>query len=336
MPRPIRFVFSFGAALAVVLASLFVACGGARNDRRTRVSAPPPGVVVDASQERRDGVALPLEGSGATSVPPAGDGNTMGSTTGSGSTTSGSTGSGSTASGGTGSEGTGSGSSAGGGSSSGGSNTVPPPTGGSYPRGPTGRSLGALSPSECMAQLRSLGISHRVENGDRAREAIDAPVEPTGPIGGVTVTFAGRSATNRVMDCRLVLAIYAWSPALRAAGVTAIRHLSAFRPGAVVRTTGRPSGHARGLAFDPRYFTFRGDDAPFDILDDWQPRTRGAPPCEGPNGGESPRSRTIRRLTCDAIAAELFQVVVTPHHNDAHANHLHLEVVPGADWSWSA
>lgn len=325
MPSIPRLTFSLAAALAVALPTLLAACGGVQDDRQ-RVSAPPPGVYVDAAQERRDDVATPLEGSGAVSTPPAGGG------TGS---TSGTVGSGGTSgpASGSGASGSASGSGA---SSSGGSAGSAPPTGGSYAPGPTGRSIGALSPSACMAELRRLRIPHRVDDGAQAREAIDAPVEPTGPIGGVTVTFSGRRTLNRVMDCRLVLAIYAWSPSLRAAGVTAIRHLSAFRPGAVVATTGQPSGHSRGLAFDPRFFTFRGDDAPFDILDDWQPRTRGEPPCPGPSSGESARSRTVRRLTCEAIAAELFQVVVTPHHNDAHANHLHLEVVPGAEWSWSA
>jgi hypothetical protein len=27
-------------------------------------------------------------------------------------------------------------------------------------------------------------------------------------------------------------------------------------------------------------------------------------------------------------------VVVTPHHDDAHANHVHLEVVPDVPWTW--
>ena len=212
--------------------------------------------------------------------------------------------------------------------------------------GPTGRAIAELSAAQCRAQLRRLHIPHERSTDERARRVVEVPVVPTGPVGGIELEFEGRRALHRVMDCRLLLAIHAWAPLLRAAGVNRLRHLSAFRPGSVVRSTGRPSGHSRGLAFDPRFFEREGAD-PLDVLEDWQPRGRGEPPCgpepeEGeewaplPPPAEGEESGAIlRALVCEAVRRELFQVVVTPHHDDAHANHVHVEVVPGVDWSWT-
>lgn len=199
-------------------------------------------------------------------------------------------------------------------------------------RGVAPRAISNLSSAECMSQLRALGVSFESTTNRRARSDVEAPLMPSGRVGGVSIEFTGRRDQGRVIDCRLLLAIYAWAPALRARGVTRIRHLSGFRPGSRVRTTGRPSGHSRGLAFDPRFFDF-DDGRTFDILEDWEDRTRGGSLCEVKNEGAE--TAEVRALVCHAIDAGLFQVVVSPHHNDAHQNHLHLEVVPGATWTWN-
>jgi hypothetical protein len=67
------------------------------------------------------------------------------------------------------------------------------------------------------------------------------------------------------------------------------------------------------------------------VLTDWTSRERGAPPCVHPEGELGP-SAVLRRVVCRAIEADLFQVVVSPHHNDAHNNHVHLEVRPEVTW----
>lgn len=40
----------------------------------------------------------------------------------------------------------------------------------------------------------------------------------------------------------------------------------------------------------------------------------------------------MRSAVCAAVQRDLFQIVLTPHHDEAHANHVHLEVRPGVDW----
>jgi hypothetical protein len=42
----------------------------------------------------------------------------------------------------------------------------------------------------------------------------------------------------------------------------------------------------------------------------------------------------MRGVICAAVQRDLFQVVLTPHHDAAHANHVHLEIRPGVDWTY--
>jgi hypothetical protein len=37
---------------------------------------------------------------------------------------------------------------------------------------------------------------------------------------------------------------------------------------------------------------------------------------------------------CEAVERDLFQVVLTPHYDRAHQNHVHLELVPDVEWSF--
>lgn len=205
------------------------------------------------------------------------------------------------------------------------------------PTEPSQRHLPTLGPADyveldaraCLARVAELELPV----SQAGHDAVEGALVIEGPVGDVEWVFEGRRELHRIMDCRLVLALHAWAPALRAAGVKRVRHLSALRPSARVRTTGAPSGHARGLAVDPRFFE-REDGEVLDVLEDWSWRERGAPPCDPPLD-EPEASATLRRLVCAAIDADLFQVVVTPHHDDAHANHVHVEVVPGIDWRWA-
>ena len=192
---------------------------------------------------------------------------------------------------------------------------------------PEGRAIGRLSAPRCHTLLRDSGV--RFEPVEAA--GVTIPVRVQSRLGGVEVRSRGGEAVHEIMDCRLAVAILAWAPTLRAAGVERVLHYSTYRPGARVGGTGRISGHARGLAIDLSVVTAEGEET--DVLTGWESRARGAPPCHGEHS-ESVGSARLRRLVCDAVSADLFQVVLTPHYDRAHANHVHLEVVPRVTWSF--
>jgi len=157
------------------------------------------------------------------------------------------------------------------------------------------------------------------------------PLRLRGPIGGVDVVSNDKHAVYAILDCRLALALLSWAPILQRAGVTRIVHYSMYRPGARVAGSGHVSGHARGLAIDAARFQLR-DGTVVDVQSDWEERDHG-PPCPR-RGDEGWQSRLLRGLVCEAVDRELFQVVITPNHDHAHENHVHLERKPEVTWTY--
>ena len=158
---------------------------------------------------------------------------------------------------------------------------------------------------------------------------IDWPLALNGPVGGVQVRASEPGAPTEYLDCRLALALLAWAPRLRAQGVVSLTHYSMYRQDAVVGGTHKPSAHATGMAIDVGSLQLR-DGRALHVLTDWKQRTRGRDPCQHTRR-DSENGRMLRALVCDAAEHQLFQTVLTPHYDDAHANHVHLEVAPGAE-----
>jgi hypothetical protein len=191
--------------------------------------------------------------------------------------------------------------------------------------------LAAMPPATCYERLRTARVPFEPVAPDRAR-GVNAPLRLQGPIDGVEVTSRNGETLNAVLDCRLALALLAWAPSLRAAGVRRLEHYSIYRPGARTSRHGKLSGHARGLAIDAaRFHMMQGGT--LDVLTDWEERDRGGAPCPQ-RSHEARPSRVLRSMVCDAVARNLFQVVLTPHHDRAHENHVHLELKPEVSWTY--
>jgi hypothetical protein len=186
------------------------------------------------------------------------------------------------------------------------------------------------SPTACFGRLRDAGVAfEQLSSADAA--GVRMPLRLRGPIGGVDVVSNDKHAVYAILDCRLALALLSWAPILQRAGVTRIVHYSMYRPGARVAGSGHVSGHARGLAIDAARFQLR-DGTVVDVQSDWEERDHG-PPCPR-RGDEGWQSRLLRGLVCEAVDRELFQVVITPNHDHAHENHVHLERKPEVTWTY--
>jgi len=203
--------------------------------------------------------------------------------------------------------------------------SIAPPT--------NGRAIANLSSDACLAILRGNRVAFDVLDAEDA-PGVETPVRLRGPLGGVTIAPRNdpQRSPHAIVDCRLAVALLTWAPTLRAARVNEIEHYSAYRANARIGGRGAVSGHASAMALDAaRFHTDEG--VVFDVLVDWADRTRGEAPCT-PRDDEPPGSQLIRGVVCAAVHAELFQVVLTPHHDAAHQNHVHLELRPGVDWSF--
>lgn len=185
-------------------------------------------------------------------------------------------------------------------------------------------------PAACYAALEQRGV--RFERLPRSGlSGIKMPIRLLGKLGGIDVV-PSHSHKRSLLDCRLALALLSWAPSMRKAGVVSLEHLSIYRPGAHIRGGPRISGHAYALAIDAARFHMR-DGRVLDVLSDWEDRDRGDAPCLV-RSRESRDARLIRRVVCDAVAHNLFQVVLTPHYDSAHFNHVHLELKPDAEWTF--
>jgi hypothetical protein len=92
------------------------------------------------------------------------------------------------------------------------------------------------------------------------------------------------------------------------------------------------SQHNGGLALDAAKFT-KSDGTKLVVLDDFHGAI-GAQTC-GTGAGPHPvtaKGTEIRAILCEAVAAHLFNVVLTPNFNRPHRNHFHLEVMANKKW----
>ncbi|MET0387332.1 MAG: extensin family protein [Polyangiales bacterium] len=188
-----------------------------------------------------------------------------------------------------------------------------------------------VSTAACHAALREAGVAYQSVSS-AAGGVIAQPIVLLGPVGGVQVRGAGKiDAVTSHLDCRLALTLLAWAPLLRSRNVVGLEHYSMYRAEAVVGSSARASGHASGLAVDVAVIEL-GDGRKLSVLHDWANRARGGDPCG--SWPDHDAGKLLRELVCDAAARGLFQTIVTPHHNDAHANHVHLEITPERNAPW--
>jgi hypothetical protein len=196
---------------------------------------------------------------------------------------------------------------------------------------PVNEAQPAPHPAACRQALRSAGV-HFETLSAAAAPGVMMPIRLLGPIHGVDFEQLEHDATFAILDCRLGLALVAWSHDLRRARVRRVDYYSMYRPGARVGGNGPISGHAHALAIDAARFTL-DNGVTLAVLDDWEGRKRGQAPCPV-RRDETAGSRLLRAVTCAGIDSQLFQIVLTPHYNKAHDNHVHLERKPEVDWTY--
>ena len=201
----------------------------------------------------------------------------------------------------------------------------------------------ALDRDACFDELRARKIAFTLV--DTARGVL-APVRLPADVGGIVyrteLPAAERShAPWDVFDCRVVVALDNWSPKLLAWGFSEVILFSAWRPPPKTWPEGQQATrHPGALAVDVKKLV-RGTDpttnAPrSDIVveRDWAPHI-GAPVCGDaapPANPDTAEGREVRAIACEIEDARLFSVMLTPHYDRAHHNHLHLEITPGVTW----
>jgi hypothetical protein len=192
----------------------------------------------------------------------------------------------------------------------------------------------AMSKDDCLAELKTRNIAFTEETA----KGVLAPVRLAGPLHGVTfktdLPDKQRETTPwEIGDCRLILAIDDFAAILEKHDIVEVRHYSMYR----LPSKGWPddkiaSRHNGALALDAAKF-IKSDGSKLSVLDDFHGHI-GAKTC---GDGAKPHPVTekateLREILCDAVAAHLFNVVLTPDYNRPHRNHFHLEVTADVQW----
>jgi hypothetical protein len=196
---------------------------------------------------------------------------------------------------------------------------------------PSGHEIAGLNFRECRRLLERSRVSFEPVP-DRDAPHVYEPVYLRSPLSGVSFAPTNGETEHGMVDCRLAVALLAWAPILQNAGVVRVEHYSTYRRGARVSKSSKSSGHARALAIDAARFHLE-DGRVLDVVEDWDERERGGDPCKS-GRREDAAGRLLRGVVCEAVERGLFQVVITPHHDRAHQNHVHLELVPEVDWTY--
>ncbi len=221
------------------------------------------------------------------------------------------------------------------------STPLPAPGRGSVPTiapGPDATALMTMDTRRCHDHLRAHGVAFTVVPKRQAPD-VEIPVRLAGPVAGVTFTIPWSKDMTRdvhaIWDCRLVAAVVPMAAFLRDHGVTEVHYFSVLRPGKV--TSGKPrSQHNVGLALDLR--ALRGPSLALATVE--QTYTRGRlRTCPAGSGRDSRPGAPVATgaapsdifftLVCQAYTRGLFHTILTPDHDRAHYNHLHLDLKAG-------
>ena len=180
-----------------------------------------------------------------------------------------------------------------------------------------------LSPAACRALVQKKKLP--VKRDGRPTPGVATALRFTGPLHGVTFLAAGWKSPFGVMDCRLVLAFDQLAELLVEHDVTQVHIGTIYRKNSKFGNN-KLSQHAHGLAADIVAFKL-ADGRLLNIEHDFYGEL-GTPVC-GPDSRvseETSEAVALRNLICDIAQSGLFHYMLTPNYDQAHHDHLHVDI----------
>ncbi|HEY6728198.1 MAG TPA: extensin family protein [Polyangiaceae bacterium] len=180
-----------------------------------------------------------------------------------------------------------------------------------------------LSPAACRALVQKKKLP--VKRDGRPTPGVATALRFTGPVHGITFLTAGWKSPFGVMDCRLVLALDELAEVLTRHDVTQVHVGTIYRKNSKLGKN-KLSQHAHGLAADIVAFKL-ADGRLLEVERDFGGEL-GAPVC-GPDSrvaADTPEAIALRNLVCDVARSGLFHYMLTPNHDQAHHDHLHVDI----------
>jgi hypothetical protein len=184
-----------------------------------------------------------------------------------------------------------------------------------------------LSPAQCRRELQRRKLS--LKRQARGAPGVADEYRISGPLSEVTFVSPRTPSPYGVLDCRLGLTLDDLAQLLSAHGVARVRIDNMYRPGARLPGSRKKSQHGYGLAMDVVEFTLQ-DSVTLSVEGDWGSGI-GSTPC-GPEAtleSETEASVALRNLVCAIARSGIFHHMLTPSYDQAHHDHLHLDIARG-------
>jgi hypothetical protein len=183
-----------------------------------------------------------------------------------------------------------------------------------------------LERQECLSALSARGIPF---SPAPKRQTIDAPVLLTGPLHGVELELVPDVRSRPVLDCRLLLALDDLAVIAAARGIAIVRSNSIYRRG---WARGPVQGHLGGVAIDVTELV-KQDGTVLNVRKDFAGRGIGSATCgEQAKPPEPGKATELRAFVCALDQARIFNLLLSPHYDYRHRDHLHIEVRRGVRW----
>jgi hypothetical protein len=207
---------------------------------------------------------------------------------------------------------------------------APPPDAGGRAPGlpPPSPPPSGMANTDCQRELRALGVGFAPAAPMNASPAgrpdivcmVDDPVRFQPAIAGVTFRPArlDAQAIPIFADCSLVRALAQMAEWLARRAVTDVSYLGIYGC-RLVAGTSTLSEHGRGRAFDLGAVRL-ANGSTYTVLTDWE-KDQPSPMTAG--------GRFLRETVEALYEAGIFNIVLTPDYNAAHANHVHMDLTPG-------
>lgn len=151
---------------------------------------------------------------------------------------------------------------------------------------------------------------------------IDEPVRLFSPVSGVDYRYiSNESPTPLLVSCAMALALDRLSALLVDMNAIEVAHIGTYNC-RVISGTDTLSEHSFAHAIDLGGFTLEGGQY-LSVFDDWEDGVAEPVTFEG---------QWLKQLTDARYEQNIFNIILTPEYNDAHDDHFHVDLQPGADF----
>jgi hypothetical protein len=193
-----------------------------------------------------------------------------------------------------------------------------------------------LSNSEAFAELDRRRVPYRREPG--TIPGVRAPIRLAGPIRGVHIHSSlpeeERATTQfEILDARLAIVLDELCKILAVHDIIELVHFTMYRPAGTHPNNPdhAQTRHPGGMAIDLGALRKRNGDW-LSVGPHWE-ASIGSKSCGSDGRKLKPRrGRELISILCEAADQRIFHYMLSPHFDENHNDHLHLEIKPGVRW----